>query len=383
MHRQIQSVALLAAFALAACSTDVVAPTSQVKAVNAHVSHIQGSQLAPHSFAPAHYQLPVALGSGGVTLSSLAARNDAVAAAAPLNIQYWGGGVIQKQSIAAIYYSPTTIYRNGPRPGTSGNGETDNSLVGFYLKNLAKSAYWNTNSTYFDEIGNKDQNFIKDWMDYKSFWAANQNAPNPGNTVSEDDMVFLIESGFANGTLKYDPNTLYMIFTGPGVNLGGGFSNDELDYCAFHSGYWFNDGGPIVQFGAMPYDAEFNPDHPSKHNFVCTFLTNGPNGDLGADATVSGLTHETEETATDPVSLTVPPFFAGWYDVQGEENGDKCAYVYGPTTAFNGLDFWNVNFGGKQFLIQQNWSNVSPQGCRTGLNGPGTNGNHGAAGVAQ
>ena len=118
------------------------------------------------------------------------------------------------------------------------------------------------------------------------------------------------------------------------VNLGGGFSSSNLQYCAWHSGYWFK-GGPIVQFSAMPYDADFNPDHPSATGYICTYLTKGPNGDLGADATVSAMAHETEETVTDPVSLTHNPYFVGWYDGFGAENADKCAYHYGPTLAVN------------------------------------------------
>lgn len=371
MHPQIRAVALLSAIALAACSTDAVVAPEKAVAVTNRVSHfLQDGSLAPHTIAPAHFQEPIALNANGGVPAAFS-QDAAVAAAAPLPIQYWGGGVIEKQRIAMIYYSPTTIFKNGPQPGSTGNGETDGSLVGNFLNNIGSTDYWNINSTYFDALGNKDQNFINNWMQYKSYWAANEGAPKPGDVVTADDMVNLIETGFANGSLRYDPNTLYMIATGPGVNLGGGFSSKSLSYCAFHSGYWFNDGGPIVQFGAMPYDADFNPQHPTQKGFICTYLTNGPNGDLGADATVSALVHETEETATDPVSLTVPPYFAGWLDRNGEENADKCAYTYGSTLAVNSLDYWNVTVGDKPYLIQRNWSNLTPQGCRIGLSGTG------------
>jgi hypothetical protein len=379
MYRRIHVVALFAATALAACSTDTVVAPEKALAVRSHFSHIVGSGLAPHTIAPAHFQTPIDLSRN----AGAPVQDAAVAAAGPLPIQYWGGGVIDKQRITLIYYSPTTIFKNGPQPGTVGNGETDHSLVGDYMNNLGKTPYWNINSTYYDALSpNNKPSFINNWMQYKSYWAANAGAPSPGGYVSEDDMVYLIESGFANGSLNYDPNTLYMIVTGPGVNLGGGFSPSSLSYCAFHSGYWFEDGSPIVQFGAMPYDADFNPDHPSKKRFICTYLTKGPNGDLGADATVSALTHETEETATDPVSLQVPPYFAGWYDVQGEENGDKCAYIYGSTLTRNSLDYWNLTIGGKPFLVQQNWSNLT-QSCLTGLDGTGPGSKNIGGGVKQ
>ena len=373
---RVRSLAALAVIVgLWACSDNPVQP-SQIKAVSGAFSHIQGSVLAPHEIAPLELYRPVEIGPDGARLSLTTGNSSPYATpATPPNIKYWHGGVINDQKIVAIYYSglKTPIYSQGPRPGSAGTGANDGSLVGYFMNNLGGSSYWNINSTYYDVVGGA-QNFINNSMGYTSFWAPTEKAPKPGDVVTADDMVYIIESGFANKTLTYDPNTLYMIFTGPGVNLGGGFSSTNLQYCAWHSGYWFDKAGPIVQFAAMPYDADFNPDHPSNnvgsdgvvHHYICTYLTKGPNGDLGADATVSALAHETEETATDPVSVTRSPYFVGWYDVFGAENADKCAYQYGPTLAVNNLDYWNLTIGSKPFLVQQNWTNVSTQGCLTG-----------------
>lgn len=380
-------VALAAIAAIAACTDGPVEPT-QIKAVDARTSHALGS--APYTLGPTRLFLPIEVDATGAPVRKAGGQGAAaITAATQPDILYWGGNVINQQKFAAIYYSEEgRIYEDGPRLGSIGAGKDDRSLVGYFLNNLGGSSYWNINSTYYDERGGS-RDFVRNTMDYDSFWAPKFNPQGSSKLVSIDDMVNLIEAGLANGALKYDPNTLYMIFTGPGVNLGGGFSKQILNYCAFHTGYWYTDGSRLVQFAAMPYDADFNPDHPyryrgadgKKHSAVCTFLTKGPNGDLGADATVSGMAHEIEENATDPVTLYRVPvtpdnpygiqgFFAGWYDVLGEENGDKCAYTYGyepNAPPKNRLDYWNLRIGHKQFLVQQNWSNVAPQRCLTGL----------------
>jgi hypothetical protein len=147
----------------------------------------------------------------------------------------------------------------------------------------------------------------------------------------------------------------------------------------------------------MPYDADFNPANPflvtnpdgTVDGYVCTYLTRGPNDDLGADATVSAMAHEIEENATDPVSSRNYPWFLGWYTkyvfpngiAYFEENGDKCAYTYGyepNAPPKNRLDYWNLRIGEKQFLVQQNWSNLAPQGCLTGLRSERGNGGEGS-----
>lgn len=365
-------VALAGVSAIAACTDTPVEPT-QIKVIPGHASVSLGGSLGRIMFAPPKVFAPREVGAGANATGLFSADGGnagiAAAAAGPPPILYWGGGLITKQKFAAIYYSPTRVYSDGPRPGRAGEGEEDGSLVGYFLNNLGGSSYWNINSTYYEADHKK--RFVDNSMEYSSFWAANVNAPNPGDVVDVNGMINLIEAGFANGALKYDPNTLYMIFTGPGVNLGGGFSRTNLQYCAFHSAYWYNDGSHLTQFAAMPYDADFTPAHPSNNpdgkHYICVLQNGAPNGDVGADGTVSGMAHEIEETATDPVSVFVDPFFLGWYDVFGEENGDKCAFTYGPTLANNGRGYWNMTIGRKPFLVQQNWSNVSPQGCLTGL----------------
>jgi hypothetical protein len=125
-------------------------------------------------------------------------------------------------------------------------------------------------------------------------------------------------------------------------------------YCAWHSAGTC--GGVPVQFAffwKLDGDPGCDPqDTSGKHS-----------QGLAALANVSG--HELSEARSDPASP------GAWYDSQGEENGDKCAWTFGaPLVTFS---------NGSQWKIQGEWSNAAytagtgypnsagQKGCLSGL----------------
>ena len=109
-------------------------------------------------------------------------------------------------------------------------------------------------------------------------------------------------------------------------------------YCAWHSSGTI--GGVRVQFGFffnLDGDPGCDPQSPSSL---------GHSQGLAALANVSG--HELSEMLTDPQ-------LNAWYDRQGEENSDKCAWTWSGTVAI----------GGQNWKIQGNWSNAAAA-ARTG-----------------
>jgi hypothetical protein len=58
---------------------------------------------------------------------------------------------------------------------------------------------------------------------------------------------------------------------------------------------------------------------------------------LAALANVSG--HELSEALTDPRN-------GGWYDRQGAENADKCAWTFNGNESFTGGSTWKIHTGG-------------------------------------
>lgn len=255
-------------------------------------------------------------------------------------ITYHGGPVIFQQKVAAVYWGTSVIYNGGPTPGTTGTGAQDGSLVGFFLRNLGGSAYFNINTTYFNGTGTHVQNSVT----YSQYWADNAA---PGAKVTDAQLQAEVVKGLSSGALTYDPNTLYHVFTGPNVNLGGGFGTQ---YCAYHSHFTWN--GLDVKYSAMPYDLTF----PN----ACSALSGSPNNDSAADAEVNTMAHETEETTTDED-------LNAWFDRRGEENADKCAWMFGTTYVSANGAVANERIGGKDFLVQMNWINLGSGGCRQGF----------------
>ena len=276
--------------------------------------------------------------------NSPGARNAASRSGTGTGISYHGGPVLQAATkVVAIYWASGTIYTGGPAAGTTGSGAQDGSLVGHFLRNLGGSPYFNINTTYTDKSGLKIVNSVN----YTGFWANTTSAPSGTSSVSDAQMIAMLQGGFTSGKLTYDASTLYLIFTAGQVNLGGGFGTQ---YCGYHTHGTVTIAGVnrTALYSAMPYD--------NAYPAACTNGTASPNGDPGADNEVSVLAHEIEETTTDPMGTA-------WYDNRGYENADKCAWNFGATYASGG-GVANMNLGGKDFLVQQNWINAGTGGCR-------------------
>lgn len=270
-------------------------------------------------------------------------------------ISYHGGTVLQNGTkVVAIYWGSSTrpVVYSGLGTTETGTGSSDNTLIGAFLRNYsslkdaaAGKTYFNINHTYWGQQGSSV--LITPTVTYTGFWntASSAGAPAPSSSPTDADMIALVNWGIANGKIAYDPATVYAIFTGNGVNLGGGFGSQ---YCAYHT-HGSNAKGTFF-YAAMPY----NQQYPSG----CTSGFASPNADKAANSEVNTLAHEIEETTTDNMGNA-------WFDNRGYENADKCAWTWGTTKTANGGTY-NQSGGGYYFLIQQNWVNAGSGGCATG-----------------
>jgi hypothetical protein len=268
------------------------------------------------------------------------AKSNSAKPSSSTGIYYHGGPLIVSPAVTkvvAIYWATDTIYK-GQRPGT-GSGSTDGTLIGSFLRSLGGSPYFRINTTYYNGSGVH----VLDSVTYTGYWSTGF-AP-PSSSPTDADMVSLISTGISSHNIAYDANTVYAIFTGPGINLGGGFGSQ---YCAYHT-HGTTSAGKVVLYAAMPH----NQDFPSG----CTSALKSPNTDVAANSEVNTLAHEIEESTTDELGTA-------WYDRRGYENADKCAWTWGTThTAASNGGVYNMQLGGISYLIQRNWVNAGSGGC--------------------
>jgi hypothetical protein len=341
MKRLYGAVAVSAGLlALAACS-DATGVNSSSSGVDLAPSY--SKDVTPEEAQESHvHYMPLASNA-----EEAAARREARQAgkSGGSGIFYHGGPVLQSGTkVVAVYWASAPIYTGGPAAGTfnTTSGSGDGSLIGFFLNHEGGTPYFGINSSYTDGSGRAIANSVT----YSGYWANNTSAPSGTTKITDTQMIAMLQSGFNSGALKYDASTLYVIFTSGKVNLGGGFGTQ---YCGYHTHGTVTVSGvaKTALYAALPYDYAY----PS----ACSNGTASPNADPGADAELSVLAHEVEETTTDMLGNA-------WYDTRGYENADKCAWTWG-TTYNNGTGIANVNIAGKDFLIQQNWKNVSGGGC--------------------
>ena len=201
---------------------------------------------------------------------------------------------------------------------------------------IGGSPYFNINTTYYNGSGVHVLNLVT--LDGQT----NDNYSH-GTALSDAGVQAVVSAAIGSGALgPADPKGVYFVLTSADVNETSGFCTQ---YCGWHTHLTIS--GRDIKYAFIG-----NPDRcPS----ACSAQSTSPNGNLGADAMASIIAHELEEATTDPD-------LNAWYDKRGYENADKCAWTFGTTYITANGAHANMNLGGLNYLIQQNWVNASGGG---------------------
>jgi hypothetical protein len=157
-----------------------------------------------------------------------------------------------------------------------------------------------------------------------------------GQIVSEINRVASAQGWTENGT------TQFFMFTpkdvGTCFSSGARSSSNPCsftDFCAYHGS-----SGSLI-YADQPYTVSTKyPNSCDVHQY--------PNGD-DADPTINVTSHEHNEAITDPE-------LDAWYDRNGYENGDKCAWKFGAASGSSGAQY-NQTINGHHYLLQEEYSN--------------------------
>jgi Phosphate-induced protein 1 conserved region len=237
-------------------------------------------------------------------------------------ILYHGGPVLRNPTIYFIWYGTWT--------------PADRTILETLAAHIGGSPYANIWTTYYDSGGQSIPNTV-------TFGGSATDDYSQGRSLSDLGVQRVVERAINNQSLPLDQSGIYFVLTASDVTETSGFCTK---YCGWHTNV--NTGGARFNI-AFIGNAAYCPD-------ACETQTVSPNDDPGADSSASVVAHELEESITDP-------FLNAWYDENGEEVADKCAYTYGATTTLPNGALTNMQLGGLNYLIQQDWLNVGPGRC--------------------
>ena len=229
--------------------------------------------------------------------------NHAVHQGRILPLQYHGGPVQHSTTVIPIFWGSASAF----------GGDKVSGLDALY-HGIGGTPYAHTNSEYTDGNGAVNTTAITNGTNVFDTTATPSGSPSTSQVLAE----------VAKVTNNHPvAGAYYPVYSDKPRGSAG--------YCAWHSTGTID--GVRVQFGFffdLDGDPGCNPDDTGT----------GHSEGLAALANVSG--HELSEMLTDPL-------LNAWYDQKGEENADKCAWMFG------GL----VTIGGQQWKIQENWSNAA------------------------
>jgi Phosphate-induced protein 1 conserved region len=258
-----------------------------------------------------HSGVPAAKPSGGAHTTSN-------------GINYHGGPVMTAGANAYIIW-----YGNW-------SGNTATTILPKLLQGISGSPYYRINTTYYNGANVHVPNVV-------NYGGSTNDAYSQGSTnLSDGQINSIVGSAITSGRLPKDANGVYFVLTSADVSKSGFLTS----YCGWHTHATI--AGSDVKYAFV--------GDPGKNSSCSVQTSVSPNGNVGADAMASVISHELEEAATDPD-------LNAWYDRRGQENADKCAWTFGTTyTVANGSKA-NMTLGGLNFLIQRNWVNASGGYC--------------------
>jgi hypothetical protein len=233
-----------------------------------------------------------------------------------------GGPVIGTPTVYVIWYGNWNQSNGSDTPAGQ-------QIVRDFLNSVGGSPYFQINTSYPGVSGNVN------------FGGETTDTGSRGTRLRDSDILTIVNSAVSQGRLPFDSSGVYFVLTSSNVSESSGFCRT---YCGWHT-------------------AATTGGHHYRYSFVgnanrclngCAAQTTSPNNNAGVDGMVSVVAHELEEATSDPD-------LNAWYDSQGAENADKCAWTFGHSQYQVSNGSWaNMHLGSRDYLIQRNLYHNGP-----------------------
>jgi hypothetical protein len=231
------------------------------------------------------------------------------------DITYHGGPVMATPTAYLIWYGNWN-QSNGS------DTVAGQAIVNDFLHGLSGSPYYLTNASYGGVSGN---------FTVGSAFTDNYSQ---GSKLTDRKVASIVANAITSGALPKDSNGIYFVLTSSDVSEISGFCSR---YCGWHT--YGTLSGTNIKYAFV--------GNANRCLNACSAQTTGPNGNAGVDGMVSVIAHELEETNTDP-NLNA------WYDANGAEDADKCAWTFGHNLLQTATGaYYNMTLNSRNFLIQR------------------------------
>ena len=229
------------------------------------------------------------------------------------NVSYHNGPVLHQAKVVPVFWGSSATWGTNGAPSALAQ-----ALVNFFTQ-FGTNAEYNVITQYYDFGGSVQLTSLT-----SRYWIDNSTPPtNVTDAALQGEVVKAI------GQVGLDTSTVYEVFLPPtsyaSFSVYDSCGGPNLTFCAYHANFSY--AGADVKYASMPY--------PSCGGCQWSGWTAAQNFEHFA-------CHETREAATDPDGNA-------WFDRQGNEADDKCAWSPSPFLV-NG------------YAYQYEWSNLL-QGC--------------------
>jgi hypothetical protein len=251
--------------------------------------------------------MPLISAMPGVRPPAVAAQSQSP----PIRLTYRGGPLLQNVKVATLFWGSS--WKSSSLTGYFDGFFRALFADGLFMANLAQY------STGGYSIGNG------------SFVATDTDGQDPPAPVTDAQIQSEIRAQVAAGHLpRPDQDTVYFVFTAPGVIVYDSKGNNSVDDFASYHDYSF--GSDDFAYAVIPYD-----DSLQDPRWMTVYAS-----------------HELAESVTDPEPYTVT---AGWYDDNYGEVADIPATLYiANQIGIDGLLDELDAADGTRYLVQKVWS---------------------------